>query len=71
MTWKIRKELRKHLKDISFNVASLGNNWYEVKIKCPSNTIEDTKQALDTRDMVYKGMTNFETENGVVLTITI
>lgn len=71
MAWKIRKELKKHLKDIKFNIAKLSNSWYEVKVKCPSNTIEDVKQALDIRDMIYKKMTNFETENGIVLTITI
>lgn len=74
MAWRIRKELKKHLKDIGFNVTSWGNDCYEIKIKHASSTIstiEDAKRALGIRDMVYKEMANFEIENGIVLTITI
>jgi hypothetical protein len=71
MAWKIRKELKKYLSSIKFNVESQGNNWYEVKINHPAKTIEDAKSSLAIRDMVYEKMHDFEIKNNIILTITI
>lgn len=70
MAWKIRKELKKYLLNIKFNVRKQGD-WYEVIIEHPSRTIEDAKNATDLRDMLYSKMHEFEVENGVGLSITI
>jgi len=56
MALKIRKELKKHLPYIKFNVKNWGNDWYEVVIKYPAKTVEDAKKALGIKDMVCKEM---------------
>ncbi len=71
MAWEIRKELKKYINNIKFNVKGLGNNWYEIIINSPSTTIEDAKKSLEIRDLVYEKMRNFEIENEIGLTITI
>ena len=71
MAWKIRKELKKYLLNIKFNVRKESSNWYEIIIEHPSRTIEDAKNATDLRDMLYGKMYDFEVENGVSLSITI
>lgn len=71
MTWKIRNEIKKYLQGVKFNVRKQGNDWYEVIIEHPSTTIEDAKNAIDLRDMLYDKMHDFEIKNGVVLSITI
>lgn len=71
MAWEIRKELKKYINNIKFNVKWLGNDWYEIIINSPSATIEDAKKSLEIRDLVYEKMRNFEIENEIGLTITI
>lgn len=70
MTWKIRNELKKYLQGIKFNVRKQGN-WYEIVIEHPCKTIDDTKNALGLRDILYDKMHDFEVENDVSLSITI
>lgn len=71
MAWKIRKELKGYLLNIKFNVRKESSNWYEIIIEHPSRTIEDAKNALDLRDMLYNKMHEFEVENGIGLSIII
>ena len=71
MALKIRNELKKHLSGIRFNVKKSGGDWYEVVIKYPAKTVKDAKKAINIKDMVYEKMAGFETDNGIILTITI
>ena len=70
MTWKIRNEIKKYLQGVKFNVRNRGI-WYEIIIEYPTKTIDDAKNSLNLRDMLYEKMYDFEVENGVFLSITI
>lgn len=71
MAWEIRRELKKKLTGIKFNVRSWGGGWYEVIVKHPTKTVNDCRQALSIMDMIYEEMASFEADNEIFLTVTI